>query len=41
VAGSVEGIRCSIPAEAARRFDGLELGEIEIDNRPQGLPVTK
>jgi hypothetical protein len=29
--------RCSIAAEAARRFDRLKLGEIKFDNRPQGL----
>src|ERR1019366_9099434 len=29
--------RCSITAEAARWLDRLKLGEIEIDNRPQGL----
>jgi hypothetical protein len=29
--------RCSITAEAARRFDRLKLGEIEFDNRSQGV----
>src|ERR1019366_5986785 len=29
--------RCSITAEAPWRFDRLKLGEIEFDNRPQGL----
>ena len=28
---------CSIAAEARWRFDRLEFGEIEFDNRPQGL----
>src|ERR1035437_3227353 len=29
--------RCSITAKTPWRFDRLEFGEIEIDNRPQGL----
>jgi hypothetical protein len=29
--------RCSITAEPARRYDRLQFGEIEIDNRQQGL----
>src|SRR5271170_2076534 len=29
--------RCSITAEAARRFDRQKLREIEFDNRPQGI----
>src|SRR5580698_9543894 len=29
--------RCSVTAEPAWRFDRLDLGEIEIDNHPQGL----
>src|SRR6516165_432526 len=29
--------RCSITPEAPRRFDCLEFGEIEFDNRPQGV----
>jgi hypothetical protein len=29
--------RCSITAEAALRLDRLKLGEIEFDNRPQGI----
>src|SRR5665213_1055927 len=29
--------RCSITSKAPRRLDRLEFGEIEFDNRPQGL----